>query len=199
MPRASKSCANPLFFSWVQQFHDEKDYRKRGGPPRATGYENALRSIEACTTKYAHPKELLVLTGVGPTCVERLTEKLEEHCARRGIAMPEFKKKERAKKAPVASKKAARRPKKQAEDDEDSDVEFSAPSSSKAKNTRAEDSEGENFPPTRAGNKRVAASDEEEYIEAAPVTKRRVLPRRASTKRAAIQAVLAGGSSDSEC
>jgi hypothetical protein len=103
----------------LKAFHDEKDYRKRGGPPRATGYENALRAIAACTTKYAHPKELLVLTGVGPTCVERrvfplciscvrvltrpravtrlfrLTEKLEEHCARRGIEMPEFKKKER--------------------------------------------------------------------------------------------------------
>ncbi len=58
-------------FLCLSEFHDEKDYRKRGGPPRATGYENALRSIEACTTKYKHPMELAVLTGVGPTCIDR--------------------------------------------------------------------------------------------------------------------------------
>ncbi|KAJ6607898.1 hypothetical protein B0H10DRAFT_536630 [Mycena sp. CBHHK59/15] len=40
------------------EFHDEKDYRKRGGPlpVRATGYENALRSIAACTTKFEDPR-----------------------------------------------------------------------------------------------------------------------------------------------
>lgn len=55
----------------VPEFHDEKDYKKKGGPPRATGYENALRALGACTTKYEHPRELLALSGVGPTCVER--------------------------------------------------------------------------------------------------------------------------------
>ncbi|KAK0448841.1 hypothetical protein EV421DRAFT_1900548 [Armillaria borealis] len=84
-------CANPLFLQWVQEFHDKKDYRKRGGPPRATGYENALRSIEACTTKYEHPMELAVLTGVGPTCIDRLTEKLEAYCELEGIEMPEYR------------------------------------------------------------------------------------------------------------
>ncbi|KAK0242089.1 hypothetical protein EDD85DRAFT_428283 [Armillaria nabsnona] len=84
-------CANPLFLQWVQEFHDEKDYRKRGGPPRATGYENALRSIEVCTTKYEHPMELAVLTGVGPTCIDRLTEKLEAYCELEGIEMPEYR------------------------------------------------------------------------------------------------------------
>ncbi|KAJ7499667.1 hypothetical protein FB451DRAFT_1549217 [Mycena latifolia] len=195
MPRAPKSCANPLFYSWVQEFHDEKDYRKRGGPPRATGYENALRGIEACTTKYAHPRELLVISGVGPTCVERLTEKLEEHCARRGIPMPEFKKKERVKKAPAAPKKAARRPKKRAADDEeDSDADFSAPSASK----KAREDE-ENLPPVRTGNKRRrAASDSEDYVgNASATSKRRSLPTRASAKRAEIQEILWGGS-DSE-
>ncbi|KAJ7663020.1 hypothetical protein B0H17DRAFT_910468, partial [Mycena rosella] len=174
-------CANPLFYAWVQEFHDEKDYRKRGGPPRATGYENALRSIEVCSTKYAHPRELLVLNGVGPTCVERrvLTEKLKGHCTRRGIAMPEFKKKERVKKAAAAPKKAARRSKKRAEDEEDSDADFSAPSSSKAKTSKADVSEDEeNLPPAR---KRAAASDGEDYVGAAPTSsKRRSLPRRAS-------------------
>ncbi|KAJ7123161.1 hypothetical protein C8R44DRAFT_161907 [Mycena epipterygia] len=187
MPRAPKSCANPLFYSWVQEFHDEKDYRKRGGPPRATGYENALHSIAACTTAYAHPKELLALSGVGPTCVERLTEKLEEHCAHRGTAMPEFKKKERAKKAPAAPKKAARRVKKPVEDEEDSDGDF--PSSSKAKkmSSRAkgsDDEEEENLPPRK---KRTVESDSEDYVSAAPVaSKRRVVPVRASAKRAAV-------------
>ncbi|KAJ7618432.1 hypothetical protein FB45DRAFT_1063101 [Roridomyces roridus] len=136
MPRAPKSCANPLFFSWVQEFHDAKDYRKRGGPPRATGYENALRAIEAC-----------------PTCVKRLTEKLEEHCARRGIAMPEFKKKERARKAPAAPKKtpASRIKKREVDEEADEDADFS---------TRGADDDDENIiPPAvkRAMPRRAAA------------------------------------------
>ncbi|KAJ7755221.1 hypothetical protein B0H16DRAFT_732072 [Mycena metata] len=174
MPRASKSCANPLFHAWVQSFHDEKDYRKRGGPPRATGYENALRSIAACTTKYAHPKELLVLDGVGPTCVQRLTERLEDHCARKGIPMPESKKKERAKKAPAAAKKPVRRPKKQVKEDEDSDADLPA-SSSRAKKSKgpiSENDDEEDF-------------ESEENVRSEPV-KRRAIPARAASKRAAV-------------
>ena len=65
-------CANPLFLRWVKQFHDEKDYRKRGGPPRATGYENAIRALETCTKTYAHPADMRgKVSGVGPTTIER--------------------------------------------------------------------------------------------------------------------------------
>lgn len=65
-------CANPLFLRWVKQFHDEKDYRKRGGPPRATGYENAIRALETCTETYAHPVDMRgKVSGVGPTTIER--------------------------------------------------------------------------------------------------------------------------------
>lgn len=96
-----RKCPNPLFLKWVRgthdvlqsvlhpvsrtyltrlvclnpssllEFHDEKDWRKRGGPPRPSGYENAVRALEASTQKYTHPKELLKLTGIGPVCVER--------------------------------------------------------------------------------------------------------------------------------
>ncbi len=89
-------------------FHAEKNYKKRGGPPRATGYENAIRGIQACTTKFEHPSELKGVPGVGPTCIGRyvayfltcdcgrfsldsLAEKLEGHCARNGIDMPQPK------------------------------------------------------------------------------------------------------------
>lgn len=85
------ACANPLFLKWVKEFHAEKSYKKRGGPPRATGYENAIRGIQACTTKFEHPSELKRVPGVGPTCIERLTEKLEAHCARNGIDVPQRK------------------------------------------------------------------------------------------------------------
>ncbi|KAI0033577.1 hypothetical protein K488DRAFT_47375 [Vararia minispora EC-137] len=88
MPR--KTCANPLFLKWVKGFHSEKNYKVRGGPPRATGYEKAITALENCTTEYQHPKELKVLTGIGPTCISRLTEKLEEHCERNGLPMPEY-------------------------------------------------------------------------------------------------------------
>ena len=73
MPR----CANPLFLRWVKQFHDEKDYRKRGGPPRATGYENAIRALETCTETYAHPVDMRgKVSGVGPTTIDRCVPRL---------------------------------------------------------------------------------------------------------------------------
>lgn len=54
------------------EFHDEKDWRKLRGPPRPTGYENAVIAVRMCKVKYEHPADLYVLKGVGPTCVERL-------------------------------------------------------------------------------------------------------------------------------
>ncbi|KZV65075.1 hypothetical protein PENSPDRAFT_656094 [Peniophora sp. CONT] len=111
----SGKCANPLFLKWVQEFHREKDYRKRGGPPRATGYEMAISAINNCTEKYDHPKYLLKLSGVGPTTVSRLEEKLAEYCEMKGIPMPEYvpPKRGRKKAAPAekdAEKKPAKKP-----------------------------------------------------------------------------------------
>ncbi|KAF8991851.1 hypothetical protein BDZ89DRAFT_149185 [Hymenopellis radicata] len=111
------AAANPLFLKWVKAFHAEKDYKKRGGPPRATGYENAIRALQSCSTKYDHPKDLKDLTGIGPTCISRLIDKLEEHCAKKGIPMPEPKTKPRA-----PRKKPAPKPKK-TEDDNEGEVE----------------------------------------------------------------------------
>ncbi|KAF8180858.1 hypothetical protein BJ912DRAFT_619022 [Pholiota molesta] len=132
MPKAPK-CANPMFLRWVKEMHDEKDYRKRGGPPRATGYENAIRSLQWTTTKYDHPLDMKgKVTGVGPTTIRRLTEKLEEYCARRGIPMPEVKPKPtRAKKAPAKSKaepkgKPVTKSKAEKENDEDFAIDFEA-------------------------------------------------------------------------
>lgn len=79
------AAANSLFLKWVKGnqlhphlraklcpgFHAEKDYKKRGGPPRATGYENAIRALQSCSTKYDHPKDLKDLDGIGPTCISR--------------------------------------------------------------------------------------------------------------------------------
>ncbi|KZT65061.1 hypothetical protein DAEQUDRAFT_769111 [Daedalea quercina L-15889] len=97
-------CANPLFLRWVKQFHDEKDYRKRGGPPRATGYENAIRALEMCTEAHAR---------------QGLWEKLEEHCERRGLHMPEpTPKRTRGRKAGVANSKASAKAKAEKVDEE---------------------------------------------------------------------------------
>ncbi|KAJ7174393.1 hypothetical protein C8R46DRAFT_892202 [Mycena filopes] len=206
MPRAPKSCANPLFHAWVQSFHDEKDFKPRGGQPRATGYENGLHSLATCTTKYAHPKELLVLDGVGPTCVRRLTEKLEDHCARKGLPMPEFKKKERgavsfsffsgagasvslspvdfaAKKAPAVAKKPVRRANKEAEEDEESGADFSSSSSTgKVKRKAKGGSDDEE-----------AEYEVKENVASAPARRRG--PARAASKKTA---VLVAESSDEE-
>ncbi|KZP31700.1 hypothetical protein FIBSPDRAFT_925553 [Athelia psychrophila] len=102
MPKAAK-CTNPLFLQWVKGFHAEKDYRIRGGPPRATGYEGAIAALEACTVRYEHPAEMKgKVRGVGPTTIERLEAELEKYCERKGIDMPEL---------PVKVKKAVAKPK----------------------------------------------------------------------------------------
>jgi hypothetical protein len=52
-------------------FNSEKKGRR--GPPRATGYEGAVAGLQACTTRYEHPADMLKkVPGIGPTCVERL-------------------------------------------------------------------------------------------------------------------------------
>ncbi len=48
---------NPCSFMFISdlislEFHDEKSYKKKGGPPRSTGYENAIRSIQNCSVNF---------------------------------------------------------------------------------------------------------------------------------------------------
>ncbi|KAK7468311.1 hypothetical protein VKT23_002825 [Stygiomarasmius scandens] len=111
--------ANPLFLKWVKEFHAEKDYKIRGGPPRSTGYEGAVNALEWCTTKYDHPSELKVLRGIGPVCIERLTEKLEKYCARKGIPMPEPPAKKGRGSAKAKASKASSSKRKQEDSDEE--------------------------------------------------------------------------------
>ncbi|VDB96627.1 unnamed protein product [Peniophora sp. CBMAI 1063] len=128
-------CANPLFLEWVQEFHAEKDYRRRGGPPRATGYEMAITAIRNCTEKYDHPRYLLKLSGVGPTTVSRLEEKLEEYCEEEGLPMPEYVKPTRGrKKAASAEKDGEQKPAKK-------------PVARKRKSTEIDDAE--DYPPPK--------------------------------------------------
>ncbi|KAL1713871.1 hypothetical protein EV715DRAFT_210725 [Schizophyllum commune] len=163
MPR----CANPLFLRWVKEFHAEKDYRIKGGPPRPTGYENAIRALQECTEKYQHPAELKKLNGVGPTCIARLTEKLEKYCANKRIPMPE---------PPAPKRRAPVKPKLTAAQKR---------AALKAEEARFVDevSESEGASTSRAFRKRsapkrkkVEESDDEEYVERPK--KRRVARRK---------------------
>ncbi|KAK0195117.1 hypothetical protein F5146DRAFT_272669 [Armillaria mellea] len=81
------ACANPLFLKWVkgtrldaalllhftlgylltQCSMRRKTTRNAGARLSATGYENAIRGIQACTTKFEHQNELKGVPGVGPT------------------------------------------------------------------------------------------------------------------------------------
>ncbi|KAF7986255.1 hypothetical protein HWV62_35160 [Athelia sp. TMB] len=112
----SSRTQSPTLYSYLPPtftkltFHAEKDYRVRGGPPRATGYENAIRALEECKVRYEHPAEMRgKVTGVGPTTIARLVEELEKYCERKGIEMPELPvKKKAAPKAKAAKPKASR-------------------------------------------------------------------------------------------
>jgi hypothetical protein len=56
----------------LAEFHAKRDYRKIGGPPRATGYEGAIYGLEMCTTRYEHPVDVMKnVRGVGFTIYER--------------------------------------------------------------------------------------------------------------------------------
>ncbi|KAL1751546.1 hypothetical protein FB107DRAFT_293823 [Schizophyllum commune] len=153
MPR----CANPLFLRWVKEFHAEKDYRIKGGPPRPTGYENAIRALQECTEKYQHPVELKKLNGIGPTCISRLTEKLEKYCANRRIPMPEPpapKRRAPAKpKLTAAQKRAALKAEEAKFVDEDSESEEASTSTASRKRSA----------PKR--KKADESDDDDEYVE----------------------------------
>lgn len=57
--------------------HAEKDYKKNGGPPRATGYEKAIANLESCSETYAHPSDMKgKVAGVGPTTIVRFVASL---------------------------------------------------------------------------------------------------------------------------
>ncbi|KAL1674768.1 hypothetical protein EV122DRAFT_293176 [Schizophyllum commune] len=170
MPR----CANPLFFRWVKEFHAEKDYRIKGGPPRPTGYENAIRALQECTEKYQHPAELKKLNGIGPTCISRLTEKLEKYCANKRIPMPEPpapKRRAPAKpKLTAAQKRAALKAEEAKFVDEGSESEEASTSTASRKRSapkrkKAEESDDEEYverPKKRRVARRKVAKDEED-------------------------------------
>ncbi|KAL0579461.1 hypothetical protein V5O48_002567 [Marasmius crinis-equi] len=173
------------------EFHAEKDYKKRGGPPRPTGYEGAVQALQYCTTKYEHPAELKALTGIGPTTIQRLTEKLEVYCERKGVAMPEPPAKKgrgskskdesttktkaatKASNTKTAKRKTPAKKKKveseseedegQAQEKEEAEAESTPPPDPKSKSRRA---------PKAVGSKRKYA-DVEDLQESAPIKTRK--------------------------
>lgn len=52
-------------------------------------YNQAYLSMKACPTAFLHPIQAGDLKGIGTRIVERLTQRLEEHCMQNNKPMPE--------------------------------------------------------------------------------------------------------------
>ena len=51
-------------------------------------YKKAYDSMKACPMTLTHPSEAKALAGIGEKLSDRLTEKLQTHCAENGLPMP---------------------------------------------------------------------------------------------------------------
>ncbi|KAI2640559.1 crossover junction endonuclease MUS81 [Hypomontagnella submonticulosa] len=82
---ANEPCANPLLLEWVGKWVDEARERNSKG---LTTYKKAYASLKACPVTFQHPSQLQQLQGFGQILCDRLTKKLEEHCAQNGLPKP---------------------------------------------------------------------------------------------------------------
>ena len=93
---------NPLLLRWVKEWYDKaKEQNSRGQFTHVHHpteeclltwihrYKKAYESLKACPLPLAHPSQAQELKGLGPKLCDRLTEKLNEHCAQNGLSMPE--------------------------------------------------------------------------------------------------------------
>ncbi len=79
-------CGNPLFLSWLTEFHDTL----RAADARSTQtYKNACDSLRACPVTYARPAELVHLRGIGPTIIKQLERRQREWCKEQGVEVPQ--------------------------------------------------------------------------------------------------------------
>ena len=49
--------------------------------------------MKACPLTFNHPSEAQQLHGLGPKLCDRLTERLNQHCAENGLPMPKIRRK----------------------------------------------------------------------------------------------------------
>lgn len=87
-PPDDEQCANPLLLSWVKEWLDVARERNSKG---VLTYRNAYNSLKACPITFSHPCQLQELRGFGAKLCDRLTEKLQQHCAENGLPMPRKK------------------------------------------------------------------------------------------------------------
>jgi crossover junction endonuclease MUS81 len=87
-PEDDEQCANPLLLSWVKEWLDVARERNSKG---VLTYRNAYNALKACPITFSHPCQLQELRGFGPKLCDRLTEKLQQHCAENGLSMPRKK------------------------------------------------------------------------------------------------------------
>ncbi|KAI1455677.1 crossover junction endonuclease MUS81 [Annulohypoxylon moriforme] len=79
------SCANPLLLGWVQEWVEQaRDHNSKG----LLTYRKAYDALKACPVTFQHPSQLQQLKGFGQTLCNRLTEKMQKHCAENGLPMP---------------------------------------------------------------------------------------------------------------
>ncbi|KAK5821254.1 crossover junction endonuclease MUS81 [Linnemannia elongata] len=85
-------CGNPLWLSWLEEW---MDIAQTHGNKSYHTFRRAAESMAKYPTPFHHPREAMVLEGIGEAIAKKLEERLARHCREEGIPMPVYGKKGR--------------------------------------------------------------------------------------------------------
>ncbi|KAH7044969.1 crossover junction endonuclease MUS81 [Linnemannia elongata] len=78
-------CGNPLWLSWLEEW---MDIAQTHGNKSYHTFRRAAESMAKYPTPFHHPREAMVLEGIGEAIAKKLEERLARHCREEGIPMP---------------------------------------------------------------------------------------------------------------
>ncbi|KAF9107327.1 Crossover junction endonuclease mus81 [Mortierella sp. GBA35] len=87
-----ENCGNPLYVTWLEEW---MDFAYHHGNKSYHTFKKAHDSMAKYPTPFHHPQEALCLTGVGEKIVQKLEQRLAQHCRENNIPMPVHNKKSR--------------------------------------------------------------------------------------------------------
>ncbi|CAG8463046.1 8991_t:CDS:2 [Funneliformis caledonium] len=79
-------CGNPLYSEWLKEWMQEAKAAKNNKSYYV--YKKAYESVEKYPIPFQHPAEATILNGIGPTLIQKLERKLNQHCKENSQPMP---------------------------------------------------------------------------------------------------------------
>ncbi|KAK3840630.1 MAG: hypothetical protein JOS17DRAFT_678281 [Linnemannia elongata] len=78
-------CGNPLWLSWLEEW---MDIAQSHGNKSYHTFRKAAESMAKYPTPFHHPREAMVLEGIGEVIAKKIEDRLARYCEEEGIPMP---------------------------------------------------------------------------------------------------------------